>query len=98
MKSAAECLKIAQDACIGMFGANFVSHHKPEFSSLQYVDEESHLFGYTLLWAPFRTSGEYKGLNIGGGHPFDYYASVIVNMLDGTVRKDPDPNNTKLPN
>lgn len=97
MKSIQECVKIAQATCINMFGADFVSQHKPEFCSLRHEDKDRHLFDYTLLWAPFDDSKELKGLQIGGGRPFDYYASVIVNMMDGTVRIDPDPNKTKLP-
>ena len=96
MKSLNECIKIAQNACIDMFGKGFVDQHKPEFCSLRYEDRERKVFEYSLLWAPFDDSEEYDGLRI-GGKPFNYYASVVVDMATGICIQDPDPAKTKLP-
>ena len=96
MKSLNECIKIAQNACIDMFGKDFVDQHKHEFCSLRYENKEQMVFEYSLLWAPFKDKKEHEGLRI-GGEPFDYYASVIVNMITGVCVQDPDPNKTKLP-
>lgn len=96
MKSLNECVKIAQNACIDMFGKSFVDQHKPEFCSLRYENKEQNTFEYSLLWAPFEEDEEYDGLRI-GGKPFDYYASVIVDMITGSCIKDPNPDKTKLP-
>lgn len=92
-----ECVIIAQRACIGMFGKEFVDAHKNGFSSTRYPNSDTGLFEYSLLYAPLKKDNlESHRLTI-DNRPFDYYASVLVNMRTGNVSIDPDKSKTKLP-
>lgn len=97
MLTASECVSIAQKACIHMMGKEFVDKHKDGFCSTRYSNPDTGLFEYTLLYAPLSDDNldDHK-LHI-GKKPFDYYASVLVNMATGEVRVDPDKPKPKLP-
>ena len=92
-----ECVKIAQNACVNMFGKEFVDKHKDGFSSARCANSETGLFEYTLLYAPLdKDDMESRRLLI-DNRPFDYYASVLVDMKTRDVSIDPDKSKTKLP-
>ncbi len=91
-----KCIELARNTCINMFGQDFVKQHKADFSSLQYEDKDLHRFEYSLLYAPLEEVKE-NGMICIGGEPFDYYVSVIVDMVTGVVYPDSDPAKTKLP-
>ncbi|MDO4479056.1 MAG: hypothetical protein Q4B73_08495 [Lachnospiraceae bacterium] len=90
MLSDEQCLLIAREKCEALFGEKFIREHRPEFCSTRYSDNK--LFEYSLLWSPF--DDEPTGIVI-EEKPFDYYVSVIVNKVDGSVIVDESM--TKLP-
>ncbi len=97
MLNSEQCRAMAQEKCISMFGKNFVNQHKSEFCSTMYTDLDQGVFEYSLLWAPLEEPSAYeKPVLSMGNRPFDYYASVIVDMNKETVNVDSDK--TKLPN
>ena len=97
MLNNSQCIKLAREKCVAMFGMEFVNRHKEEFCSTRYLDSEKGIFEYSLLWSPLEDIVlNNNGLSI-GHKPFDYYASVIVDMNSGLVYKDPDEEKTKLP-
>ena len=92
-----ECVKIAQKACIDMFGKEFVNDHKDGFSSTRYQNPDTGQFEYSLLYAPlYKDNLDERRLRI-DKRLFDYYASVLVDMRTGEVNIDPDDSKTKLP-
>ena len=92
-----ECVKIAQSTCINMFGKKFVDTHKDGFSSTRYLNSEKGLFEYSLLYAPLEKDNMESHRLVIDNRPFDYYASVLVDMKTGAVSIDPDKSKTKLP-
>lgn len=92
-----ECVRIARNACINMFGEEFVNKHKEGFSSARCADPETGLFEYTLLYAPLDRDDMESSRFLIDNRPFDYYASVVVDMKTGEVIVDPDKSKTKLP-
>ena len=97
MLTVTECVKIAQNTCINMFGKEFVDTHKYGFSSTRYLNSEKGLFEYSLLYAPLEKDNMENHRLVIDNRPFDYYASVLVDMKTGDVSIDPDKSKTKLP-
>ena len=97
MLTVEECVKIARNACIRMFGKEFVDKHKEGFSSTRYPNPDTGLFEYSLLYAPLDRDNMENYRFLIDDRPFDYYASVLVNMETGEVSVDPDKSKTKLP-
>ena len=92
-----KCVKIAQNACVRMFGKELVDKHKEGFSSARYPNPDTGLFEYSLLYAPLDKDNMENGRFLIDDRPFDYYASVLVDMRTGEVSVDPDESKTKLP-
>lgn len=97
MLTKSECIEIARNECVAMFGKGFVEAHRGGFCSTRYIDEESGLFEYSLLYDSEDDYDEQPLTKIGGDREFKYYASVVVDMRTGDVRKDPDERKTRLP-
>lgn len=96
MYSVDECVSRARKACVEMFGQRFVEEHKKDFCSTRYEDKENHIVEYSLLYAPYREPNSGNNITIQETQ-FEYYASVVVDMTDGSVIKDPDSRKTRLP-
>lgn len=90
------CAEIAQNACINLFGKQFIDAHREDFCSTRYFNNDTGLFEYSLLYAPIEEDTDDHSL-VTGNSPFDYYASVLVNVQTGEVIINPDESKTKLP-
>ena len=68
----------------------FVDQHEDGFSSVRYANPETRLFEYTLLHAPLDKDDMESSRLLINNKPFDYYASVLVDMKTGEVIVNPD--------